>query len=65
VKKAIVDAFVETSVIKTLLGGTPLGGATFTKVLAEPNIDEVVELTFRAKNDRAIYRVEGTLKAVR
>lgn len=65
VRKAIVDAFVERSAIRTLLGGTPLGGATLTKMLTSPSVDEPVELTFRAKNDRAIYRVEGTLKAIK
>lgn len=65
VRKAILDAFLERSAILTLLGGKPLGGASFTKTLTDPSIDEPVVLTFRAKNDRAIYRVEGTLKAVR
>lgn len=62
VRQAILDAFVERSAILTLLGGKPLGGATFTRMLTEPSLDEPVELTFRAKNDRAIYRVDGSFK---
>jgi hypothetical protein len=65
VRQAILDAFLEGGVVRTLLGGKPLGGATFTRMLTEPSLDEPVELTFRAKKDRAIYRVEGTFKFVK
>ena len=62
IRQAILGAFLERSAILTLFGGKPLGGATFTKTLTDPSIDEPLELTFRAKNDRAIYRVEGRFK---
>ena len=63
VRQAIVGAFLETSVIRTLFGGTPVGGGSFTKTLTNPSIDEAVTLTLHAKNDRAIYRVDGRLQS--
>ncbi|MEP7358351.1 MAG: hypothetical protein ABI847_13980, partial [Anaerolineales bacterium] len=63
VHDAILDAFLERSVFFTLLGGKPMGGASFTKTLTSPSIDEAITLTLHAKNDRAIYRVDGRLQS--
>ena len=39
-----------------------LGGATYTKKLAGPNIDEPFTLSLHAKHDWAIYTVAGRLQ---
>jgi hypothetical protein len=60
-RKAVLGAFLEKSAVLTLVGGKAVGGAAYTRALAEPSIDEPIALTMRAKKDRAIYQVEGRL----
>lgn len=59
---AIKNAFLDDSILLTLLGGKPVGGGSFSRTLAGGTIDEAVSLTLRAKNDRAIYRIDGRFK---
>jgi hypothetical protein len=61
-RQAILAAFVAESVARTLLGGKALGGATYTKTVTGPNLDEPFTLSLHAKNDRAIYTVAGRLQ---
>jgi hypothetical protein len=61
VKQAVKNAFLADSVLLTVFGGKPLGGGTYVRNLDANSINEAVSLTLRAKNDRAIYRVDGRL----
>ena len=63
VRQAILDAVLEHGVVLTLLGGKPLGGTSFTRILTQPNVDEPLKFDLHAKKDRAIYSVQGRLTA--
>lgn len=61
--EAIKQAFLDRSWFLTLFGGKGVGGATFTRTLIEDEIDEKFSLTMKPeKNDRAIYRADGSIK---
>ncbi len=59
---AIKNAFLDNSVLLTLFGGKAIGGGSFSRTLTGGTIDEAISLTLRAKNDRAIYRIDGRFK---
>jgi hypothetical protein len=58
---AVKNAFVANSAILTLLGGKPVGGDSYTRKLDANTINENISKRLRAKNDRAIYDVKGSL----
>lgn len=63
IRTAVKDAFVaDGGVFLTLFGGKPVGGASYTRTLEADTIDEPISLTLRAKNDRAIYRIDGRMQ---
>jgi hypothetical protein len=61
--EAVKKAFFDESVWRTVVGGKPMGGTSYTRKLDAPKIDEPVTLVFESKNKRARYEVVGRLKA--
>jgi hypothetical protein len=62
IREAIKAAFLHDSVILSIFGGKPLGGGSYTRTLGEDHIDEAVSLSLHAKNDKAIYQIDGRLQ---
>ena len=65
VRRAVIDAHGGLVALLLLGGGKSLGSDKYFRKLFEDTIDEPVTLNFNAKKDRAIYKVNGSLKFVR